>query len=147
MNGLNPATKLPNGEKGANVEFLIVSPTNCQERDILTLLQKPEVPPFSFLSPVDECASCVKISQDYEIDDFNTPSLIVVNYDGSIISSSAVVDICSNGDACLMTWQMFRMAEPVLLGEEEEQVEDVPDDVKKEDNKITVGGVTLDLPF
>jgi len=69
----------------------------------------------------------------------------VVNWDGSVISRTGLVEVLTKGDSCLMSWQMVRKPEPVF-GSEKEQKEVTTAPVAPVSRKM-VGGVALDLPF
>ena len=77
------------------------------------------------------------------------PRLVVINYDGSVISDNGIIEIVSNGDSCLTKWQMKRKADPIEVNGEEEEIVIVEKvkEKKKVGSTKNYGGVSIELPF
>jgi hypothetical protein len=73
-------------------------------------------------------------------------ALMVVNWDGSVITRQGLVDVLSKGDSCLMNWQMVRKQDPVSSGGSSEPLT-APGMSAAPSSKKVVGGVAVDLPF
>jgi hypothetical protein len=107
-------------------------------------LQKDTCPPFLHVSP--EHGGGVYKREEFGFEGGGDQlGLIIVNYDGSVISPTGIVDILSSGDSCLMGWQMKRKNEPVGDGGGEREEVEFKGGAKG--SRKVVGGVVLDLPF
>lgn len=146
-NGVHRETLKSDGTRGHSVEFVTV-PVNGSNTPSM---QHEFGRRFPWVSLHGDCEEERKsfISSFCSGDDVIYPRLVIVNYDGSLISDNGIVEIVSKGDSCLMGWQMVRKADPI---DPNDGVGDmvVPEPKEKKAKTGTsksFGGVQVELPF
>lgn len=143
VNGCDPATKEYTGKRGHVLDIVVVPGSTASDDNVREFLQKGTCPPFLHISP--EHGGEIYKREAFGFEGGEELALVIVNFDGSVISPTGIVDILSKGDSCLMGWQMKRKNEPVGGGEA-----GVREEVKLNGavgSRTIVGGVALDLPF
>ena len=119
-------------------------PTAGTQQQLVDFMAAPTTPPFLMLPVSDPFVSTILSNPDYSMDPEHDilPALVIVNWDGTVISKTGVPDILQKGDGALSGWQMARKVED----NGGEGMVAAPE-VYEGGSKTTVGGVKLDLPF
>ena len=152
-NGFSEDTLNPDGTRGHSVEIINV----CVNEKTLTASQQHDFAsklPWLSLS-FESCEKRAALLSEYcppARDDLIFPRMVVVNWDGSIISENGIVEIVSSGDAALMKWQMNRKPDPIDEPNnnedfEEQQTSVLPKAKEKQKTTKSFGGVQVELPF